>query len=286
MHFGFASMNTPEEIPPDLLGRALEERGFESLWFGEHTHIPVSRHTPYPAGGEMPEVYKRIMDPYVGLMLAASATSRLRIGTGVALPLERDLLALAKTVSTLDRLSGGRLLFGVGVGWNEEELANHTSIPWRQRYGALAECIQALVQLWTEDEPSFDGRWFRFEPVWSYPKPLQEPHPPIVCGMAGRLGTKHAVAWADEWMPMDVALGDVDKKVGLFRRALEDAGRDPASVPITLSIFGDPDPAALAHYRDIGIHRVVIGPARTGWDDPSTTLPFLDRWATRIPDLG
>lgn len=286
MHFGFASMNTPEEVPPDVLGRALEERGFESLWFGEHTHIPVSRRTPYPAGGEMPEVYKRIMDPYVGLMLAASATSRLRIGTGVALPLERDLLALAKTVATLDRLSRGRLLFGVGVGWNEEELANHTDIPWRQRYSALAECIQALVVLWTEDEPSFDGRWFRFEPVWSYPKPLQKPHPPIVCGMAGRLGTRHAASWADEWMPMDVALGDVDKKVGLFRQALEDAGRDPASVPITLSIFGDPEPGALAHYRDIGIHRVVIGPARTGWDDPSTTLPFLDRWAALVPDLS
>src|SRR5438270_6555277 len=140
-------MNTPEEVRPDRLARALEERGYESLWIGEHSHIPVSRRTPYPAGGELPDVYRRMMDPFVSLTVAAAATTRLRIGTGVALPLERDVLTLAKEVATIDVLSGGRFLFGVGVGWNVEELADHRDIPWDRRYVALRECIAALRAL-------------------------------------------------------------------------------------------------------------------------------------------
>jgi probable F420-dependent oxidoreductase len=277
-------MNTPEELPPDQLARLLEERGFDSLWVGEHSHIPTSRKTPYPAGGELPPQYLRMMDPYVSLTAAAAATSTLLLGTGVALPLERDVLALAKTVATLDRLSGGRLQFGVGVGWNQEELANHRPIAWSQRYRALAECVAALRALWCEEESEFHGEFYDFDPVWSQPKPLQQPHPPILCGTGGKLGTSHAVEWADCWLPMDISLGNVAKKVGRFRQVAADGGRP--ELPITIVAFGDTTIETLTHYRDLGVQRVVLGAGRQGWEEPATTtIPFLDRYARLIPEL-
>jgi probable F420-dependent oxidoreductase len=279
-------MNNPADLAPDVLARELEGRGYDSLWVGEHSHIPVARRTPYPTGGEMPEQYKWMMDPFLSLLLAATATRDLWIGTGVALPLEHDLFDLAKTVATLDRLSRGRLLFGVGVGWNQEELANHRPMAWAQRYRALGECVSALRTLWCDDESEFHGEFFDFDLVWSFPKPLQRPHPPVLCGTGGRAGTREAVAWADGWMPMDVALGNVAKKVARFREEAADAGRDPASITITMVTFGDPDLATLAGYRDLGVERVVVGAARTGWDDPTTTLPYLDTYAAMIPELA
>ena len=283
MELGYTTMNTPEDPPPAELARVLEERGYGSLWIGEHSHIPVSRRTPYPAGGDMPAQYTRMMDPFISLALAAAATERLLLATGVALPLEHDLFALAKTVATLDHTSGGRVVFGVGVGWNEEQLADHRAIPWAARYRALAECVAALRALWCDDEAEFHGEFFDFDPVWIFPKPLQRPHPPIVSGSAGRIGTRQAVEWADGWAPMDVALGDVAKRVGRFRESVADAGR--AEVPVTLVTMGDPDPDVLRAYRDLGVTRVVIGAARTGWADPSTAYPFIDRYAALIPDL-
>jgi probable F420-dependent oxidoreductase len=287
MRLGFSSMNTPEEVAPDQLARALEERGFDSLWMGEHTHIPTSRQTPYPAGAELPEPYLRMMDPYVALMLAASATTSLLIGTGVALPLEHDVLALAKSAATLDRLSDGRLLFGVGVGWNREELANHTDIPWAQRYLALEECVAALRCLWTQHESEYHGRYFDFDPVWSLPKPRRAPLP-VYCGMGGKLGTQHSVRWADAWMPMDVALGSLAKgqiqhKVGLFRTAAAEAGR--SDLPITMVAFGDPTIEILHQYAELGVERTIVGVSRAGWDDPTTTMPYLDRYAELVPEL-
>ena len=286
MRVGFTSMNNPNDVAPDVLGRELEARGFDSWWIGEHSHIPVSRRTPYPAGGEMPEQYKAMMDPFLSLLLAATATERLLIGTGVTLPLEHDLFDLAKTVSTLDRLSGGRLLFGVGVGWNEEELANHRPIAWAQRYRALGECIGALRSLWCDDESEFHGEFYDFDAVWSFPKPLQQPHPPVLCGTAGKVGTREAVAWADSWMPVDLALGDVPKRVRRFRDAVAAAGRDPSAVTITMVTFGDPSLATLESYRELGIERVVVGADRTGWDEPDTALGYLDTYAAMIPGLS
>jgi probable F420-dependent oxidoreductase len=280
---GFSSMNTPEDVAPDELARALEERGYESFWMGEHSHIPVSRKTPYPAGGEMPAQYTRMMDPFVSLTVAANATERLRVGTSVALPLEHDLFALAKTVATIDRLSGGRFELGVGVGWNEEELADHRPIPWSRRYHALAECVAALRSLWCDEESEFHGEFYDFDKVWSFPKPLQQPCPPVLCGVGGPLGTAHAAAWADAWAPMDVALGDVAKRVRRFREATAAAGR--GDVPVTLVTFGDPTADTLRGYRALGIDRVVLGAARNGWDDPSTTYPFIDRYAPLVPEL-
>lgn len=287
MWVGFTGMNNPADPRPDVLGRALEERGYESLWFGEHSHIPAARRTPYPAGGEMPAPYRSMMDPFLSLLLAAEATSTLRIGTGVALPLEHDVFDLAKTVATLDRLSGGRLLFGVGVGWNVEELANHRpTLPWAQRYVALRDCVAALRSLWCDEASEYHGAFYDFDPVWAFPKPVQQPHPPILCGTGGRVGTREAVAWADGWMPMDVALGDVARKVARFREAAAAAGRDPLSIPITMVTFGDPSRVALETYRELGVERVVIGAARSGWDEPSTILPFLDEWAPVVAHLA
>ena len=286
MRVGFSSINNPADVAPDVLARELESRGYDSLWIGEHTHIPVSRVTPYPAGGELPALYRMMMDPFLTLMAAAAATERLSIGTCVALPLQHDVFDLAKTVATLDRLSGGRVLFGVGVGWNVEELANHRPIRWSQRYRALAECVAALRALWRDEESEFHGEFFDFDPVWLFPKPLQQPHPPVLCGMGGKLGTREAVAWADGWIPMDVALGDVTKKLGLFRAAVERAGRDPDSIPITMVAFGDVEMATLAAYRDLGVERVLVGANRAGWDDPATTFPCIDRYAAMIPELG
>ena len=286
MRLGFSSMNNPADLAPDVLARELDARGYDSLWIGEHSHIPVSRRTPYPTGGAMPDQYKTMMDPFLSLLLAATAAPHLLVGTGVALPLEHDLFDLAKTVATLDHLSGGRLLLGVGVGWNEEELANHRPIPWSRRYRALGECVAALRALWCDEESEFHGEFYDFDPVWSFPKPVQRPHPPVLCGTGGRIGTREAVAWADGWMPMDIALGNVAKKVTRFREAAADAGRDPAAIGITMVTFGDPDLATLAGYRDLGVERVVVGGARTGWDDPSTTLPCLDTYAAMLPDLA
>jgi len=285
MRLGFSSMNNPEDLAPDVLAIELEARGFESLWIGEHTHIPTSRLTPYPAGGEMPEQYRAMMDPFLSLLLAATASRNLLVGTSVALPLEHDLFDLAKTVATLDRFTAGRFLFGVGVGWNVEELANHQAIRWSQRYRALSECVAALRSLWCQEVSEFHGEFFDFDPVWSLPKPQQQPHPPVLCGMGGKLGTREAVAWADGWIPMDVTLGNVAKKIGLFRRAAEEAGRDPAAIPITIVAFGDPDPGTLEWYRELGVERTVVGAARTGWDDPATTLPCLDYYGKLIEDL-
>jgi probable F420-dependent oxidoreductase len=279
-------MNTLDDLEPSRLGRELEARGFESLWFGEHSHIPVSRATPYPAGGDMPDQYRRMMDPFLSLLLAASSTTSLLVGTGVALLLEHDLIDLAKTVATLDQHTKGRLLFGVGVGWNREELANHRPIAWSARYRALREAVAALRSIWTEDEAAFHGEFFDFDPLWMYPKPHRQPHPPVLCGTGGRLGTREAVEWADGWMPMDIALGDVAKKVNKFRQIAAEHGRDPEALPITIVTTGDVSLATLASYRELGIERAVIGAARTGWDDPATTLPCLDEYAAMIPEVA
>lgn len=284
MELGFTTMNTADDVAPDALAVALEERGYTSLFIGEHSHIPVARSTPYPAGGTMPDQYRRMMDPFVSLAVAGHVTSRLTLGLGVCLVLEHHVLQLAKTVATLDVLSGGRVSFGVGVGWNVEELANHRpDIAWAQRYQATEECVAALRRCWADDEAEYHGRFFDFDPVWSYPKPVQRPGPPVVLGTGGPLGTQHAVRWADEWMPMDIALGDVARKVTKFRAAAAAEGRD---VPISLVAAGNPTAETLHHYRELGVVRVVLGSLRDGWADPASTMPFLDHYAELIPELA
>ncbi len=277
MKIGYTTMNTPADIAPRILGPLLEDAGFDSIWIGEHSHIPVSRTTPYPTGGDMPWQYTTMMDPFISLTQIGEHTTNLLLGLGVALPLEHDVLALAKTASTLDVLSNGRLQFGVGVGWNQEELANHSSVKWSMRYRALAECVGALRSLWVDDESEFHGEYFNFDKVWSLPKPLQQPHPPIWFGAGGKLGSQHTIEWADGWMPLDVTLGDVTKRVNKFRQLSVDAGRN--NIPISMVAFGDPTLDTLLMYRDLGIERVIVGSGRDGWEDPTGVPAFIDRYA-------
>jgi len=277
MKIGYTTMNTPADIAPRILGPMLEDAGFDSIWIGEHSHIPVSRATPYPTGGDMPWQYTTMMDPFISLTQIGEHTTNLLLGLGVALPLEHDVLALAKTAATLDVLSNGRLQFGVGVGWNQEELANHSSVKWSMRYRALAECVGALRSLWVDDESEFHGEYFNFDKVWSRPKPSQQPHPPIWFGAGGKLGSQHTIAWADGWMPLDVTLGDVTKRVNKFRQLSADAGRH--DIPISMVAFGDPTLDTLLMYRDLGIERVIVGSGRDGWEDPSGVPAFIDRYA-------
>jgi len=277
MKIGYTTMNTPADIAPRVLGPMLEDAGFDSIWIGEHSHIPVSRATPYPTGGDMPWQYTTMMDPFISLTQIGEHTTKLILGLGVALPLEHHGLALAKTAATLDVLSNGRLQFGVGVGWNQEELANHSSVKWSMRYRALAECVGALRSLWVDDESEFHGEYFNFDKVWSRPKPSQQPHPPIWFGAGGKLGSQHTIAWADGWMPLDVTLGDVTKRVNKFRQLSADAGRH--DIPISMVAFGDPTLDTLLMYRDLGIERVIVGSGRDGWEDPSGVPAFIDRYA-------
>jgi len=278
MKIGYTTMNTPADIAPRVLGPMLEDAGFDSIWIGEHSHIPVSRATPYPTGGDMPWQYTTMMDPFISLTQIGEHTSNLLLGLGVALPLEHDVLVLAKTAATLDVLSNGRLQFGVGAGWNQEELANHSSVKWSMRYRALAECVSALKSLWIDDESEFHGSYFNFDKVWSRPKPMQNPHPPIWFGAGGKLGSQHTIQWADGWMPLDVTLGDVTKRVNKFRQLSTDAGRQ--DIPISMVAFGDPTLDTLMMYRDLGIERVIVGSGREGWEDPSGVPAFIERYAT------
>jgi probable F420-dependent oxidoreductase len=277
MKIGYTTMNTPVDIAPRVLGPMLEDAGFDSIWIGEHSHIPVSRATPYPTGGDMPWQYTTMMDPFISLTQIGEHTSNLLLGLGVALPLEHDVLVLAKTAATLDVLSNGRLQFGVGAGWNQEELANHSSVKWSMRYRALAECVSALKSLWIDDESEFHGSYFNFDKVWSRPKPMQNPHPPIWFGAGGKLGSQHTIQWADGWMPLDVTLGDVTKRVNKFRQLSTDAGRQ--DIPISMVAFGDPTLDTLMMYRDLGIERVIVGSGREGWEDPSGVPAFIERYA-------
>ena len=283
MKIGYTTMNTPADIAPRILGPLLEDAGFDSIWIGEHSHIPVSRTTPYPTGGDMPWQYTTMMDPFISLTQIGEHTTNLLLGLGVALPLEHDVLALAKTASTLDVLSNGRLQFGVGVGWNQEELANHSNVKWSMRYRALAECVGALRSLWVDDESEFHGEYFNFDKVWSRPKPMQQPHPPIWFGAGGKLGSQHTIAWADGWMPLDVTLGDVTKRVNKFRQLSADAGRQ--DIPISMVAFGDPSLDTLLMYRDLGIERVIVGSGRDGWEDPSGVPAFIERYANMRDQL-
>ena len=286
MHLAFSSMNTPSDPHPAKLAKALEERGFESLWYGEHSHIPCSRKTPYPAGGELPDPYKRMMDPYLSLMTAANVTSKLRLGTGIALLMERDLFSQAKTIATLDRLSGGRVLIGTGVGWNQEEFENASPYPFNKRYAVLRETVAATRALWTQEEASFHGDYVRFDAVWSNPKPLQEGGPKIFLGAMGPLGRKHAAAWADGWYPVDVALGDISESIASFQEEVRAAGRDPESVEINIQIMDTENLDRLKYYRDLGVQRATIGVSIDVWDEPEAVMPMIDTYAKVIPDLG
>lgn len=284
MDLGYVSLNTPDDLAPDVLAAELEARGFESLWVGEHPQIPVASGTGMPR--RLLAAQKQMWDPLVSLMMAAQATERLRLGTAVALPLERELFTLAKQVATLDRLSEGRLLFGMGVGVRPELEVVSRNIAWSQRYRALADMVAALDVLWTEDESSHRGEFFDFEPVWSYPKPHQRPRPPLLVAATGPKALQSCLKWADGWLPGDAALGDVPAALERFRALAHDAGRDPAGLDLTIMVWGEPTLEVLQSYRELGFNRAVLGGGRRDGTDPTTTLPFLDRCAELVERLA
>jgi probable F420-dependent oxidoreductase len=273
MKIGLASPNSSYGVPTADMAVDLEQRGYDSLWVGEHSHIPTSRDTPHPSGIELPRLYWHMRDPFVSLAAAAQATSSIRLVTGVCLVLEHEILDLAKSVASLDDLSGGRFEFGVGVGWNREELANVSTVPWAQRYNAMRETVAALRGLWSNDEFGFAGTFVNVESSWVYPKPIQAGGPPVLMGCRGRLGLRHVAEYADEWCPIDVGFREVSQGVEWFRAAVVAAERDPDSIPISIYSFGAPDAATLAHYRDLGIKRVVFGAP----DEADAHERFVDR---------
>ena len=279
-------MNNVRDPAPQILAKVLEEAGFESLWYGEHSHIPTSRKTPYPPGGDMPDPYKQMMDPYISLMAAASVTTKLKLGTGVALLMERELFSQAKTIATLDRLSNGRVIIGTGVGWNEEEFVNATRLPWKRRYLALKETVLATRALYRESEPEFHGELIDFDPVWFEPKPIQARGPKFVFGAMGPLGMRHAAEWADGWMPVDVAMPSVEEGLKEFRRQVAEFGRNPDDVEITMVSMLNVTADLLKRYRDLGVARVNIGVSMENWDRPEVVMPMIEKFSKIIPELA
>jgi probable F420-dependent oxidoreductase len=251
--FGIAMFPADYAIEPAALARLVEERGFESLWFPEHTHIPASRESAWPGGDELPKQYSHTHDPFVALGMAAAVTERISLGTGICLVVERDPITTAKEVASLDRLSGGRFLFGVGAGWNLEEMRHHGTDPAR-RFGLVRERVEAMKAIWTEDEASYEGRYVRFERIWSWPKPAQRPHPPVLVGGNAPKVLDRVVAYGDEWMPNRIKEEGFTDRLEELRRRAADAGRDP--IPVTV-YGGTRKPQTLERWAQGGVHRSV-----------------------------
>lgn len=280
MDYGLTLFPTEYSIQPDELAREAEARGFESLWFPEHTHIPASRRSPWPGGGPLPQEYYDTYDPFVALSFAAAATQRIKLGTGICLMVERDPITTAKIVASLDKLSQGRFLFGIGGGWNAEEMQNHGT-RFEQRFDVLRERVEAMKQIWTQEQASYHGKHVYFDAIIANPKPRTTPHPPILLGGAMPWAIKRAVQYADGWMPIGLQAAPADM-VRALHDAAREAGRDPESM--TLSLFGCPTQRErLEGIRDAGFQRVIFFLPAQGRD---VILPKLDRYADLMRTVG
>ena len=263
------------------LARALEERGYDSLFFPEHTHIPTSRRTPFPSGGELPKKYKHTHDPFVALSFAAAATHKLKIGTGIALIPQRDPFVTAKSVASLDQLSNGRFIFAIGGGWNVDEMENHGA-RYETRFKLLRERVLAMKALWTQEEAQFHGEYVNFDPVWMYPKPKQRPHPPVLIGGESDHTIKRVVEFGDGWFPRPRNNWEPKSAVARLHAAAIAAGRDPATLPVTV-FAAPPDREKLAAYREAGIYRVLFEVPDVGRDE---ILRLLDKNAPLVAELA
>jgi probable F420-dependent oxidoreductase len=284
MRLGLMMFPTDRGIQPMELAREAESRGFDSLWFPEHSHIPVSRRTPWGgiAGAPpLPEEYWRTHDQFIALTAAAAVTTTLRLGTGITLVAQRDPVWLAKEVASLDVISGGRLLFGIGYGWNHEEMESH-GVDWRRRRKIVREKILACKELWTKEEASFSGEFVNFEPSWSWPKPVQQPHPPIVVGASPTdLHFEHILEYGDVWMPIDGRY-DITGGWTKLQKLAADRGRDPAS--LQLGVFGPkPTPERLTELRELGASFVALGLPPT---DRDKALATMDRLAPLVEEFN
>jgi probable F420-dependent oxidoreductase len=279
MRFGITMFATDTSIEVVELARAAEERQLESLWLPEHTHIPTSRRTPPPTGdAELPEEYRRCLDPLVALMAAAAATEHLRVGTGILLAAQRDPIVTAKAVSTLDLLSGGRVDLGVGFGWNEDEMEHH-GVDYGERRAVTREHVLAMRRLWEDDESTFEGEHVRLAPSWSWPKPVQRPMPVLVGGGAGPKLFEHIAEYAQGWIP--IGGSGLTAAIPRLRDAFDAAGRDAAELRVVP--FGTvPDAGKLEHFRSIGVTEVVL---RVPSAPREVVLPLLDRHADLVAAL-
>ena len=256
MRVGLTYFPTDYGIDIRELARAAEERGFESLLLPEHTHIPTSRRTPFPGGGELPKAYSHTHDPFVALSFAAAATTKILLGTGICLIPQRDPIVTAKSVASLDQLSNGRFLFGIGGGWNVDEMENHGA-HYETRFKLLRERILAMKALWMQEEAAYHGEMVNFDPVWLYPKPAQRPHPPILLGGDSDHTLKRVVEFCDGWLPIGRPGFNPKEAVARLRQAASAAGRDFST--LSISVFGaPPDQAVLAQYRELGIQRALL----------------------------
>tara|TARA_B100000029_G_scaffold314479_1_gene306886 strand:+ start:691 stop:1524 length:834 start_codon:yes stop_codon:yes gene_type:complete len=276
MDIGVSIFPTHYSIRIDELAKELEARGFESLAVPEHTHIPACRRSPFPSGGEMPRHYWSTLDPFVGLMAAGAATERLRLITGIVLLTERDPIVCAKEAATLDFLTGGRLELGIGAGWNAEEMENHGTA-FKDRFKVMCDRAKAMKVIWTQEEAEYHGPFVDFEPIWSYPKPVQQPIP-IMIGGETRHSLRRIVDFCEGWLPRARVFQDAASEMARLKAAADEAGRDVDSIKV--SVFGaEDDAAALASYREAGVHRALIGLPSA---DRDTVLPILDTLSKHI----
>ncbi|MDH2425240.1 LLM class F420-dependent oxidoreductase [Sphaerisporangium sp. TRM90804] len=275
MRLGVTMITSDQAMPVPQLARAAEERGFSSFYAPEHTHIPVSRETPWPGGDQpLPEEYKRILDPLVCLAYAAAVTERITVGTGILLAAQRDPIVTAKAVATLDHLSGGRMVLGVGFGWNVEEMRDH-GVEYATRRDVVREHVLAMKGLWNAEVAGFEGVHVNFEPSWSWPKPVGGP-PVYIGGAAGPKMFAHVAEYADAWMP--IGGRGIKDALPLLREAYEKAGRDPATVRVVP--FGTvPSRGKLDHYAALGVQEVIL---QLPCAPADTILPVLDDYATYL----
>jgi probable F420-dependent oxidoreductase len=284
MDFGASMFFTDYSMTPAELAQALEARGFESVWAPEHSHIPLSRQSPWPGGGDLPKQYYDVMDPFVTLTAAAMATKTLKVGTGVCLVVQRDPIQTAKLVASLDQISAGRFLFGIGVGWNAEEMADHGTTDFKGRHKLARERIEAMKAIWTQPKPEYHGDLVDFGPMMTWPKPVQKPHPPVIVGGAFPYAARRAVRYGEGWIPLAgrAESGDVITNISQFRQMLAEAGRSAESCPVTM--FNAPEEAdTLKRYRDAGVVRTCVSVPAAKAD---VVLPILDRWATLIRQVN
>ena len=277
MEFGASIFFTDYSITPAELAVAMEERGFDSVWAAEHSHIPVPRRTR--ADSELGKRYYDVMDPFVTLTAVACATKRLKLATGICLVIQRDTIQTAKLVASLDQVSGGRFLFGIGGGWNQEEIENHGTV-FKTRMQKMREQIEAMKAIWTEPKPEYHGELVEFDTMMTWPKPVQKPHPPVILGGAFPWAARRAVRYGNGWYP-NASSGNPEEYLPAFRKMAQEAGRDPASLPVTIG--GAPeDPDKLKRFRGLGAVRVNVSLMSETRDD---ILPRLDKWAGYIRQL-
>lgn len=276
MKSGISMFFTDYAMAPGELGQALEARGFESLWAPEHSHIPLTRKSPFPGGGDLPKKYYDTMDPFVTLTAAATATKTLKVGTGVCLVTQRDPIQTAKQVASIDQLSGGRFLFGIGNGWNQDELEDH-GVKFADRHKVARERIEAMKEIWTKSKPEYHGEFVRFDPMMTWPKPVQKPHPPIIVGGAFPYSARRAIRYGDGWIPQAVrgSYSEIADLIPEFRKMATDAGRDPDSMEITVW-FPRRELDLMKRYADLGVKRVVFNLDSVKVDQG---LPVLDEIA-------